>query len=132
MTRPRAGTRRAWRVGNYGLGIVLLLIFVVSLAGAAVAGWVEYAAEQRVHDRAPELLGADGYAWVLGEQVFQNWQSEFLALGLFIALAVALVHRGSPQSKDGHEERRRQIAELERRVEAMVHSRGPSAQGGTR
>jgi len=30
---------------------------------------------------------------------FQNWQSEFLAVGALVALAVFLRQRGSPESK---------------------------------
>jgi hypothetical protein len=30
---------------------------------------------------------------------FQNWQSEFLAVGLMVVLSIWLRHRGSPESK---------------------------------
>ena len=32
-------------------------------------------------------------------QSFQNWQSEFLAVGLLVTLSVFLRQRGSPESK---------------------------------
>ncbi len=35
----------------------------------------------------------------MGESTFQNWQSEFLAVGSFAILAVYLRQRGSPESK---------------------------------
>ena len=113
---------------DYGLSIVLTALFLVSMVGAAISGWFEYASEQQAHGASPQLLGDDGYVWVLGEQVLQNWQSELLALATLIVLASVLVHRGSPESKDGQAEKARRIADIEARVDELVRRRGDQAE----
>ena len=108
---------------DYGLSVVVTALFLVTLVGATISGWVEYASEQAEHGSRPQLFGDEGYVWVLGEQVLQNWQSEFLALAVFIALGSVLIHKGSPGSKDGDDDRRRRIEEVERRVDELVRRR---------
>jgi phosphotransferase system glucose/maltose/N-acetylglucosamine-specific IIC component len=108
---------------DYPLTIVLAILFVLSLVAAAVSGWMEYAANQHSHHQAAGLFGPDGYAWVLAEQITQNWQSEFLALATIIVLATYLIHRGAAQSKDGRDEIRQQIEQTQRRVDELVARR---------
>jgi hypothetical protein len=108
---------------DYGLSIAITVLFVISLIGAVVSGWFEYASQQASHAQAATIGGEDGYLPVLLEQVFQNWQSEFLALATLIALASVLVHKGSPESKDGDEQRARRIAAIEARVDRLVAER---------
>jgi Domain of unknown function (DUF6766)/ATP dependent DNA ligase C terminal region len=36
-----------------------------------------------------------------GEAVFENWESEFLQMGLYVVLTAFLFQRGSSESKDG-------------------------------
>jgi len=111
------------RLHDYGLSIVLTLVFVVTLVGAAISGWFEYASDQAAHGQPAIVAGEDGYLPVFLEQVFQNWHSEFLALALLIVLASVLVHRGSPESKDGQEESARRMVKIEKRVDRLVAAR---------
>jgi hypothetical protein len=113
--------RRLWH--EYALSIVLTVLFAVTLVGAAISGWIEYASEQAAHGQPATLAGEEGYLPVFLEQVFQNWQSEFLALALLISLGTVLVHRGSPESKDTQEAVAMRIAKLERRVKRLVAAR---------
>ena len=62
-------------------------------------GWTAYNQEQAA-------IGEPGLSWIgyLGSSTFwestlQNWQSEFLAVGSFVVLAIFLRQRGSPESK---------------------------------
>jgi uncharacterized membrane protein YhaH (DUF805 family) len=119
VTKPS----RANALHDYGLSIVLSVLFVVTLVGAAISGWFEYASQQAAHGQPATIGGEDGYLPVLLEQVFQNWQSEVLALALLIVLATVLIHRGSPESKDGHAEKARRIAEVEQRIDRLVAAR---------
>src|SRR4051795_3168836 len=105
---------------DYALSIVLTVLFMVTLVGAAISGWFEYASEQADHQQAATIAGEDGYLPVFLEQVFQNWQSEFLALAILISLGTVLIHRGSPESKDTHETRKQRIAKLERRIDRLA------------
>jgi hypothetical protein len=116
-------TRPASWLHDYALSIVITALFLVTLVGGAISGWFEYASQQAAHHQAATIAGEDGYLPVFLEQVFQNWQSEFLALALLIALGIVLIHRGSPESKDVHEDRKQRIAKLERRIERLAAAR---------
>jgi hypothetical protein len=79
--------------------IVMTLIFLGSWFAHSLTAWNEFNSEQVDHDEAKvswlTFLGRPTF-W---EQTFQNWQSEFLAVGSFVVLAVYLRQRGSPESK---------------------------------
>jgi hypothetical protein len=90
-----------WRTALYSnsLLITMALIFIGSWFAQSVTGWTEFNAEQADHGE-PSLswlsyLGS-AHFW---EATLQNWQSEFLAVGSFVALTVFLRQRGSPESK---------------------------------
>jgi hypothetical protein len=79
--------------------IVMALIFLGSWFAQSVTGMTAYNQEQHDH-------GEPGLSWLgyvgsseFWESTFQNWQSEFLAVGSFAILAVYLRQRGSPESK---------------------------------
>jgi hypothetical protein len=113
---------RQW-LRDHALSVVLFSLFAVTLVIAAIAGWFEFASQQQAHGDTPEVFAADGYLPFLAEQVFQNIQSEFLALALMIALAARLIHRGSAQSRDGEDEKQHEIELAEQRIDALVSRR---------
>jgi hypothetical protein len=79
--------------------IVMSIIFFGSWFAQSVTGWTEFNAQQVDHHEATvSWLGYIGSAdfW---EATLQNWQSEFLAVGSFVAITVFLRQRGSPESK---------------------------------
>jgi hypothetical protein len=81
------------------LSSVLFALFFASFAMHAIGGADEYSAEQVAH--GGEAVGTLGYLrtsqfWF---ESFQNWQSEFLAVGALVVLSVYLRQRGSPESK---------------------------------
>ncbi len=79
--------------------IVMSIIFFGSWFAQSVTGWTEFNANQADHHQATvSWLGYLGSAdfW---EATLQNWQSEFLAVGSFVAITVFLRQRGSPESK---------------------------------
>jgi hypothetical protein len=82
-----------------GQAIVMAVIFVGAWFAQSVTGWTQFNEEQAAHG-APDVswwsyVGSSNF-W---EATFQNWQSEFLAVGSFAVLAVFLRQRGSPESK---------------------------------
>ena len=82
-----------------GLSVALFALFLFSLIGQSVAGWHTFNDDQRAHG-APLL----GYPRYLGsghfiEAVFENWESEFLQMGAFVLMTVALRQKGSSESK---------------------------------
>jgi hypothetical protein len=89
-----------------GLTIAAMLLFLGSLIGQVIAGLHVYNEDATEHGRA--TLGMVAY---LGsgqfiEALFENWESEFLQMGLFVVLTKYLRQKGSSESKklEGEEE----------------------------
>ena len=93
-----AGGVRRWAHSN-SLLLAMTLIFALSWLAQSLAGRNVFNDEQRSHGEAPlswlEYVGTSDF-W---EATFQNWQSEFLAVGSFAVLTIYLRQRGSPESK---------------------------------
>lgn len=82
-----------------GLSIVLFLLFFFSVAGQGITGFHEYNEDQQEH-RQPTI----GFAEYLTsghfvEAVFENWESEFLQMGMYVLLTAFLYQKGSPESR---------------------------------
>jgi hypothetical protein len=93
------GGRFKMTIYSWSLVIVMGLIFLGSWLTQLVAGWATYN-ELRL-ERLQDALTLGQY---LGNaefwsRTFQNWQSEFLAVGSMAVLSVYLRQRGSPESK---------------------------------
>ena len=85
---------------QYSLGLVFFLLFLVCFLLHSVGGARNYNEEQMAHG-VTEQVTAFGYMatsrfWF---ESFQNWQSEFLAVGAMVVLSIFLRHKGSPESK---------------------------------
>lgn len=92
------------RVRQNLLSLVFLLLFLVALAGQALAGAADYNERQLVEGGSPLSLLAYAASADFAVDVAENWQSEYLQFFLFIMLTVWLVQRGSPESKEPGEE----------------------------
>ena len=90
--------RQLWR--DYGLSMTLAGLFLIAWALQTWTGWVEYAADAVEHGQAPQAFGDGGYIWSWAQATFENWQSEFLQVFVFIVLTTFLVHRKSHESPD--------------------------------
>src|SRR5215203_652872 len=96
-TEGRNTMRRLLR--DHGLSIVMFGLFFVFVCGQSVMGLLDYNSTQQEHGGRP--VSVVGYLltarfWF---ESFQNWQSEFLAIGAMIVLSIYLRQRGSSQSK---------------------------------
>ena len=83
-----------------GLSIAMFGLFFIFVAAQSVMGFLDYNSTEQEHGRPPV-----GYIAYLGsgdfvEAVFENWESEFLQMGLYVVLTAFLVQRGSAESKD--------------------------------
>ena len=93
--------RGGWvlKVYENSLSLALLLLFVLSFVFHAVAGASAHNAEQAEHGlpqiTTMEFMGTSTF-WF---QSFQNWQSEFLSIGVLTVLSIFLRQKGSPESK---------------------------------
>ena len=81
------------------LTIAMFALFFASFALHAATGASEYSQELLTHGgQAVSVLGYLGTSRFWFES-FQNWQSEFLAVGTLVVLSIFLRQRGSPESK---------------------------------
>jgi hypothetical protein len=87
------------RVYEHSLSLALFALFLLSLALHARGGVEEYNREQMLHGSP----GISVLQYVTTSRFwfesFQNWQSEFLSVGVIIVLSIFLRERGSPESK---------------------------------
>jgi hypothetical protein len=93
---------RNW-IHDRALTIVLMALFLFFLGGQIVTGFWEYNDERQAHGGTPIVFAAylsTGHLW---EAVFENWESEFLQMGVFVLLTTCLVQKGSPESRRPHE-----------------------------
>jgi hypothetical protein len=98
---PGPVRRGGWQLTLYenSLGITLALLFVLSFVLHALGGARDFSAEQVAHGQRPvgtmEFMTTSTF-WF---QSFQNWQSEFVAVGSIVVLTIFLRQRSSPESK---------------------------------
>ena len=115
--RESAGGSRLWQ--DYGLSITLFILFAVSFLAHTGAGWMQYSSEQQSHGEEPTVFGDSGYIWYWGEWTLQNWQSEFLELGVMVVLSSFLIDRGSAESKDSSDEMKQLLESIDRKLDGL-------------
>ena len=86
-------------VRDNSLSIAFLAIFLLSLAGQAIAGHGSFNHDQLLHHGSPISLGRYLTTSEFAADVAENWQSEYLQFTLYILGTVWLLQRGSPESK---------------------------------
>jgi hypothetical protein len=65
----------------------------------SLTGWSKFNDEQRAHGDPPVAWADFVVNPRFWEETLQNWQSEFLAVGVMVIFTVFLRQRGSPESK---------------------------------
>ncbi len=89
---------------RHGLSLVLLLLFLGSFAGQIASGFSVLNDERLERGQPPvsalEYLGQGQFL----SATFENWESEFLQMGLYVLLTVRLRQVGSAESRPMHEE----------------------------
>jgi len=86
-------------IRDRALTLVLMVMFLLFLAGQLITGLAEYNSEQAQHGQATVALAeylATGHPW---EALFENWESEFLQMAVFVLLTTFLIQKGSPESR---------------------------------
>jgi hypothetical protein len=109
--------RRLWQ--EYGLSITLAALFLSAWAFQTWTGWVAFAAQQAAHGEPASAFGDDGYIWQWAQATFENWQSEFLQIFVFIVLTTFLVHRRSHESPDTDYETEAALRRIEAKLDAL-------------
>jgi hypothetical protein len=98
---PRWARVKDWRLSLYSNSffIVMGLVFLATWVAQSFVSWTVFNDEQQVHDDPTVSWGSYMGSPDFWERSFQNWQSEFLAVGTMVVFTIYLRQRGSPESK---------------------------------
>jgi len=106
------------------LTIVFMLLFIFSLIGQAISGWKEH--NEYLSDEGQNELPFSDYltSGHFIQATFENWESEFLQMALFVVLTIWLRQKGSSESKPLEGD------ETDRNTKAKANSPWPVKKGG--
>ena len=90
------------KLRDNGLSLTMLGIFLVLLFLQSITGWRVSNAEDAQHRQPTQSYGRYLHSGHFAEATFENWESEFLQMGAYVALTAFLLQRGSPESKKPH------------------------------
>ncbi len=82
-----------------GLLLANLVLFAVFFTGMIISGLQVYNADQTEHNEPAVTLGGYLTSGDFVEATFENWESEFLQMGMYVVLTAYLVQKGSSESK---------------------------------
>jgi len=84
---------------NNGLSIVFVFLFLISLVGQTYTGLSQY--NKELTDEGAAGVGLTAYlsSGHFLQATFENWESEFLQMALFVWLTIFLKQKGSSESK---------------------------------
>ncbi|MDQ0635901.1 hypothetical protein QFZ40_003810 [Arthrobacter pascens] len=89
---------RKW-AKEHGLLLANIALFVVFFGGMVISGASAYTEEQAAHGQPGvsvlEYLATGDFV----EATFENWESEFLQMAMYVVLTVFLFQKGSSESK---------------------------------
>ena len=83
-----------------GLSVVFFLLFVFSLVGQVITGMNEHNQQLQAEGAQPVNMQQYLTTGHFLQATFENWESEFLQMALFVVLTIFLYQKGSSESKD--------------------------------
>lgn len=85
---------------NNSLSIVFFLLFLISIMGQALTGLKEH--NQEMQDEGGQEVTMAQYltSGHFLQATFENWESEFFQMALFVIFTMFLYQKGSSESKD--------------------------------
>ena len=93
-----------WRfLYEHSLAIVVVLLTLGTLVGQFLTGWHDYNDDLKEMGLAQLSASQYFHSGHFLEATFENWESEFLQMGLYVLLTVWLRQRGSSESKKLYE-----------------------------
>jgi hypothetical protein len=108
-----------------GLSIAVGTLFLLFWAAQAITGWFEFNSQMQ-DQRAPSVAFLDYLSTGhFMEVTFENWESEFLQMFLYVLLTVWLRQKGSSESKSLDEKE-----EVDRTPQAHADAPWPVRKGG--
>ena len=85
---------------NNGLCICFLALFIAALIGQTIFGFEEHNKELIEEGSTAINLSAYLISGHFIQSTFENWESEFLQMALFVVFTIFLMQKGSSESKD--------------------------------
>jgi len=85
---------------NNGLSICFLALFIGALLGQILFGFKEHNKELIEEGSTAIELSAYLFSGHFIQSTFENWESEFLQMALFVVFTIFLMQKGSSESKD--------------------------------
>lgn len=119
--------RSSFRVKLYenSLTTVFLLLFIVFIVAQAYTGWKEH--NESLQEKGSQAIQFMQYlqSGHFIQATFENWESEFLQMALFIVLSIWLRQKGSSESKSMAESE-----EVDKKPKAAADAPWPVKKGG--
>jgi hypothetical protein len=94
--------KKIWH--NNSLSIAFIILFLLSLSGQVFTGFKEHNKEREEEGQPAIVLSSYLGSGHFLQATFENWESEFLQMALFVVLTVSLYQKGSSESKKFEEE----------------------------
>ncbi|MCE3252233.1 MAG: hypothetical protein K0Q67_1243 [Cellvibrio sp.] len=108
-----------------GLLVVFVTFMLISLVGQAYTGWEEYNQERQEQQLPAIAMGQYLVSGHFIQTTFENWESEFLQMGMYVFMTVFLFQQGSAESKSLDEPEA-----VDRKPQAHQHAPWPVRKGG--
>src|ERR671921_630572 len=89
---------RTW-LRDHGLLLANLALFLIFIGGMALSGHRVYNSDQMEHGSSPISFGQYLATGAFVEATFENWESEFLQMGMYVVLTAFLYQKGSSESR---------------------------------
>jgi hypothetical protein len=89
---------REW-LRDHGLLLANLALFVIFFGGMVLSGVRVYNSDQLEHGGQAVSLSRYLTTGAFSEATFENWESEFLQMGMYVVLTAFLFQKGSSESK---------------------------------
>lgn len=91
-------------IHNNSLSLVFLVLFILALAGQLFTGYAHHNKERAEEGQSPLTMSGYVQSGHFIQATFENWESEFLQMALFVWLTMFLYQKGSSESKKFEEE----------------------------
>lgn len=89
----------SWFFRN-GLSIAFVILFLISMVFQVITGMKEHNDLLQEYHKAPQTVSEYLTTGHFLEATFENWESEFLQMALFVIFTIFLRQQGSSESKD--------------------------------
>jgi hypothetical protein len=113
-----------------GLSIVLLAAMLVFLSGQFYTGWQDHNEERKEKGQAELNVGEYFTSGHFISATFENWESEFLQMAIYVLLTVKLRQLGSSESKKLKGQEGWDEEEVDREPKPSPEAPAPVRKGG--